>query len=82
MQVLVFAALRDLAGSGLVETTARDVGGMLEELTGRYGPEFGRIASAGSVVVDGRRASPDEPLHPGQEVAILPPVSGGSPVPG
>jgi molybdopterin converting factor small subunit len=47
-------------------------------LSERYGPEFDRIAAAGSVVVDGETSGPGRLLEPDDEVAVLPAVSGGS----
>ena len=78
MRVRLFAALRDLAGTSELDGDATDVGSLLDALAERFGPEFGRIASAGSVIVDGERAGRDRPLEPTDEVALLPPVSGGS----
>ncbi len=80
MQVLLFAALRELAGTSRLDVEAADdatVGTLLEALTARFGPDFGRIVRAGAVVVDGETVGPDRLLSPGQEVALLPPVSGG-----
>jgi molybdopterin synthase sulfur carrier subunit len=75
--VRLFAALRELAGSSWLEVEAPDVGAMLSELSVRFGPEFDRIMAAGTVVVDGEKAGRDRPLRPDDEVALLPPVSGG-----
>ncbi len=52
------------------------VGELCEDLSSRYGPEFKRILSARSVVVDGRTVGPEHRLA-ADEVALLPPVSGG-----
>jgi len=83
MRVRLFAALRDLAGTSTVEVDAADVGSLLDGLTKAYGAEFGRIAAAGSVIVGDERADRRRRLDPADEVAILPPVSGGGrPVPG
>jgi MoaD family protein len=79
MQIRLFAALRDLAGASVVEVEDADtVGELLDTLGERYGERFAAIAAAGSVVVDGDRAERDRPLRDGEEIALLPPVSGGS----
>ena len=78
--VRLFAALREVAGTSRVEvedSAAADVGALLDHLTGRFGPEFQRIMEVGTAVVDGETAARDRRLHPGDEVALLPPVSGG-----
>ncbi len=78
MRVRLFAALRELAGAPELDIHARDVGEVLDQLSDKLGPEFDRIMAAGSVVVDGERASRDRGLRPDDEVALLPPVSGGA----
>lgn len=77
MRVRLFASLRELAGDAQVDVDASTVGGLLEELASRYGERFASIAAAGSVVVDGERANADHPLTGAEDVAVLPPVSGG-----
>lgn len=76
-RVRLFAALRELAGASEVEAGGSTVAEVLAELSERFGEKFAAIARAGSVVVDGERASPGRPLSGREEVAILPPVSGG-----
>lgn len=78
VRVRLFAALRELAGSGQVEAEGSTVAEVVATLSSRYGERFERVARAGSVVVDGERADPSTPLSGGQEVALLPPVSGGA----
>ena len=75
--VRLFAALRELAGSARVEAEGDTVGEVVGSLSERFGERFASVASAGSVVVEGERADPARTLVEGQEVALLPPVSGG-----
>ena len=75
--VRLFAALRELAGSPRVEAEGNTVGDVVRARSERFGDRFAGVASAGSVVVDGERAGASDPLAEGQEVALLPPVSGG-----
>jgi molybdopterin synthase catalytic subunit len=74
----LFAALRDLAGAARVQADGATVRDVVSALGERYGDRFAQIAAAGSAVVDGERADPDRELAPGEELALLPPVSGGS----
>jgi sulfur-carrier protein len=76
--VRLFAALRELAGSPRVEVDGETVGEVVAALSERFGERFASVAGAGSVVVDGERAEPSVRLAEGQEVALLPPVSGGA----
>lgn len=77
VKVRLFAALRELAGSGEVEAEGVTVGEIVDALGARYGQRFAAIAGAGSVVVDGERAGRGTELTGDEEVALLPPVSGG-----
>lgn len=78
VSVRLFAALRELAGDSRVQAEGRTVGEVVASLSERYGERFASVAQAGSVVVNGERASEDRPVAGGEEVALLPPVSGGA----
>lgn len=77
VKVRLFAALRELADSGEVEAEGDTVGEVVDALVARFGDRFGSIARAGSVVVDGERAGRDAAISGSEEIALLPPVSGG-----
>lgn len=77
VRVVLFAALREIAGASRLDEDAPDLGALLDGLSARLGSEFDRILASGSVLVDGERAGRDRTLQDGQEVALLPPVSGG-----
>jgi MoaD family protein len=76
--VRLFAALRELAGEGRVETPGRSVGEVADALSSIHGERFAQIVAVSSFVVNGERASRETVLAEGDEMAILPPVSGGS----
>lgn len=78
MRVRLFAALRELAGTSRLEVEAEDVGSLLDQLSEKFGPDFGKIMRVGTVVVDGETVGRDHQLKPEDEAALLPPVSGGS----
>ena len=80
MKVRLFAALREIAGSSHVDASGRTVGEVVDMLSARYGDRFARIAEVGSFVVNGERASRATVIAEGDEVALLPPVSGGAAV--
>ena len=77
MKVRLFAALREAAGASEVEASGRTAGELVDALSGRFGERFAKIAAVGSIVVNGERAGRDTVIAEGDEVAILPPVSGG-----
>ena len=76
-RVRLFAALREAAGASEVEGPGRTVGQIVDALSARYGERFAAVAQVSSFVVNGERAGRDEPVAEGDEVALLPPVSGG-----
>lgn len=77
VSVRLFAALREQAGASEVEANGTTVGEIVDELSARYGDRFAKIAAVGSFVVNGERAPRDVKVAEGDEVALLPPVSGG-----
>ena len=77
MRVRLFASLREIAGDPFVEAGGHTVGEVVEDLSDRFGDRFAQIAEVGSFVVNGERADRATPLAEGDEVALLPPVSGG-----
>jgi MoaD family protein len=81
VRVRLFAALRELAGTGRTEAEGRTVGEVLEAVLVAVpkanAERFASIAAVSSFVVNGERAARETPVADGDEVAILPPVSGG-----
>lgn len=77
IRVRLFAALRDEAGASVVEAEGATAGAVADALAERFGERFSKIASVGQVVVNGERATRDTVLAEGDELALLPPVSGG-----
>ena len=79
IRVKLFAALRELAGASEVEAEGRTAGEVADALSERFGDRFAQIAAVGSLVVNGERATRATAVAAGDEVALLPPVSGGAP---
>ncbi|HEX6844629.1 MAG TPA: MoaD/ThiS family protein [Actinomycetota bacterium] len=77
VRVRLFAALRELAGSGEVTAEGRTVGEVADAVAGVYGDRFAKIAGVSTFVLNGERAARETPIADGDEMAILPPVSGG-----
>jgi MoaD family protein len=77
VRVRLFAALRELAGRSSTEADGRTVGDVADALSAQHGERFGQIVGVSTFVVNGERASRTTIVADGDEVAILPPVSGG-----
>lgn len=76
--VRLFARLRELAGSSRVEIDGATVGEVVDTAGERFGPEFVAAMKTARVWRNGDEAAWDDPLEPDDEVALLPPVSGGA----
>ena len=76
--VRLFAAAREAAGTGKDELPGTTVGEVLDAARRRYGEEFAAVLATSRVWVNGSPADLADPVGPGDEVAVLPPVSGGT----
>ncbi|MGQ0521333.1 MAG: MoaD/ThiS family protein [Actinomycetota bacterium] len=74
----LFAAAREAAGTGRDEVDGATVGEVLGRARERYGNGFAAVLGGSRVWVNGEPASDDTTVGEGDEVAVLPPVSGGS----
>jgi MoaD family protein len=77
-EVRLFAVLRELADARSVQVEGDSVEQLVQALCDRYGERFTAIVRVSSIVVNGERASLEHRVVAGDEVAILPPVSGGA----
>lgn len=77
-----FAALREVTGRSQDEIDASSVRDLVDAVVERYGEKFSRSLPFTKVAVNGRLVSELDgdatKLGPEDEVAFLPPVSGGS----
>jgi molybdopterin synthase catalytic subunit len=78
VSVRFFALYRERAGTSQTEVELPD-GSTSEELLVRLRSEYASLPLTDSVLiaVNSEYASPQAPLHDGDEVAFIPPVSGG-----
>lgn len=79
VEVRLFAGLRDAAGTARLDTDAADLGALLADLRQRFGEPFVTRLAASTVVIDGEPTDHDAdvPLAEVEEIALLPPFSGG-----
>lgn len=74
----LFAAAREAAGTGRDDVPGATVGEVLDAAVERYGSAFAAVLATGRVWVNGDGAERDDPVADDDEVAVLPPVSGGA----
>lgn len=73
----LFAAAREAAGTGRDDVDGATVGHVLDAAVTRYGPAFADVLGTCRIWVNGEPAGRDDAVRPTDEVAVLPPVSGG-----
>ena len=73
----LFAAARQAAGTGTAEIDAVTVAEVLDAAVARYGDGFAQVLTTCRVWVNGEPAEMASTVAANDEVAVLPPVSGG-----
>lgn len=76
-QVRLFAQAREAAGTGRDELPGMTLDEVLDAARQRYGPAFVAVLEQSRVWINGEPAKPGQQVTPSDEVAVLPPVSGG-----
>jgi molybdopterin synthase sulfur carrier subunit len=74
----LFAAAREAAGTGRDDVPGATVGEVLDAAVERYGSAFADVLATAKVWVNGDGAERTDPVTATDEVAVLPPVSGGA----
>jgi molybdopterin synthase sulfur carrier subunit len=74
----LFAAAREAAGTGRDHVPGATIGDVLDEAVRRYGPHFAEVLGTCRVWRNGDEADRTTPVGDDDEVAVLPPVSGGA----
>ena len=80
VRVLFFGMLKDLAGFS-ADTLAMREGAVLGDVLAHYEkriPQLKELMPSIAMSVNREYAGPEARLHPGDEIALLPPVSGGT----
>lgn len=73
----LFAQARVAAGTGSDDLPGATVGDVLDGALVRYGESFRSVLDTSKIWVNGEEADRSTPVEDTDEVAVLPPVSGG-----
>ena len=73
----LFASAREAAGIDRLEVDGTTVGAVLDVARVRFGEHFAAVLSTSRVWLNGDPTTDDAPVSARDEVAVLPPVSGG-----
>jgi molybdopterin converting factor small subunit len=74
----LFAAARQATGTGRVVIAGGTVGAVLAAAVATYGPELVAVLAVSRVWLNGEPTQHDAVVRDGDEIAVLPPVSGGA----
>ncbi len=76
-KLLLLGPAREAAGVSHDVVDGNTVGVVLEGAVKRYGTDFERILAVSQIWLNGNAADPLDQVGPDDEVAVLPPISGG-----
>jgi molybdopterin converting factor small subunit len=74
----LFARFREIAGTDTLEVPEGTVGEILDAAGAEYGPAFSNALKVAGVWVNGKPVDRDAAVGPDDEMALIPPVSGGA----
>ncbi len=80
VRLRLFANLREAAGTGSIELPGETVGEVVMAAVAHFGGEFERGLASARVWLNGEPADATTPVGSGDELALIPPVSGGATV--
>ena len=73
----LFASVKQMAGTGSGTLSGATVSDVVEEASQRYGAEFSDMAKNCRIWLNGNPTEINAPVNDDDEIALLPPVSGG-----
>jgi sulfur-carrier protein len=74
----LFASAREAAGTDRADIDGDTVAQVLDIARARFGGQFAAVLETANVWVNGEPADPSTTVSDRDEVAVLPPVSGGA----
>lgn len=77
-RIRLFAQAREAAGTASTEIGGSTVGEVLDSAIAMWGERFASVLDQSKVWCNGAEVPRDHPVGDNDEVAVLPPVSGGS----
>ena len=73
----LFARAREIAGTGATDVAGDTVDEVVAEAVRRFGPDFAELLASCRIWLNGEAVSGSTAVTDKDEVAVLPPVSGG-----
>jgi molybdopterin converting factor small subunit len=76
-KLLLLGPAREAAGVARDEFVGATIGDVLDAATAQYGASFERVLAASQVWLNGEATTREAAVGPQDEIAVLPPISGG-----
>ena len=76
-KLLFLGPAREAAGRNRDELSAATVGELLARCVERYGPDFERVLTVSQIWLNAEETTLETAVGPYDEVAVVPPISGG-----
>ncbi|HTT59498.1 MAG TPA: MoaD/ThiS family protein [Acidimicrobiales bacterium] len=76
-RMVLLGPAREAAGTSVDIIEGESLDAVMDEAVRRYGPAFQKVLEVSRIWVNGEPAEPKSPIACDDEVAVLPPVSGG-----
>ncbi len=73
----LFGPARQAAGTSGICVPAKDVAEVIEQASARFGASFSAILATSQLWLNGDQTTLSAPVSDDDEVAVIPPVSGG-----
>ena len=73
----LFGPAREAAGRASIVLPGGSVGGIITAAEERFGDDFARIVAVSAIWLNGHAVAPDAIAADDDEVAVIPPISGG-----
>jgi molybdopterin converting factor small subunit len=73
----LFGPARQAAGTGSVTLPGQSVSAIIAAAEAQFGETFSQVVNISNIWLNGEPVEPDTPVNDSDEVAVIPPVSGG-----
>lgn len=73
----LFGPAREAAGTSSVTLPGDSVASVIAAAEAQFGEDFSRVMAVSNIWLNGDAVGSDAPVHDDDEVAVIPPVSGG-----
>ena len=73
----LFGPAREAAGTAGITLPGQSVSAIIAAAEDRFGEAFSEVVAVSNIWLNGEPVLPDAPVDDGDEVAVIPPVSGG-----